>query len=296
MAGVFLIQPGGDLVEMTEAPYDSEAILQELLAHYPNLLTGDSTNEAATHRWLLVSREVSLLSQGGSSGTWSVDHLFLDEEAIPTLVEVKQSTNSEIRRSVVGQMLDYAANAVVYWPIEKLRATFEANCEKAGQDHEQAVAEHIGDPEGVEAFWQQAATNLQAQRIRLVFVADSIPSELRRVIEFLNGQMSPAEVLGIEVKQYTGQGLRTLVPRFVGRTAEAETRKAGSDGGGNARRDDWSWELYASELGILPVRLEVAKQLLERVRLRSRSVGCRGSRCSARALSACSGPVGTTWS
>jgi len=33
---------------------------------------------------------------------------------------------------VVGQMLDYAANAVVYWPVERLRSYFEAGCEADG--------------------------------------------------------------------------------------------------------------------------------------------------------------------
>ena len=46
-------------------------------------------------------------------------------------------------------------------------------------------------------------TNLKAERFRLVFVSDSIGAELRRIIEFLNGQMSRTEVLAIEVKQYT---------------------------------------------------------------------------------------------
>ena len=39
--GIFLIQSGGELVEMSEQPYDTEAVLQELLAKYPNLLAGD---------------------------------------------------------------------------------------------------------------------------------------------------------------------------------------------------------------------------------------------------------------
>ena len=52
---------------------------------------------------------------------WSLDHLFLDQEGIPTLVEVKRGTDTRIRREVVGQMLDYAANAIVYWPVEELR-------------------------------------------------------------------------------------------------------------------------------------------------------------------------------
>jgi 5-methylthioribose kinase len=41
-------------------------------------------------------------------------------------VEVKRSSDTRIRREVVGQMLDYAANAVVYWPLEMIRAKFEA--------------------------------------------------------------------------------------------------------------------------------------------------------------------------
>jgi len=31
--------------------------------------------------------------------------------------------------------------------------------------------------------------------IRMLFVADRIPAELRRIVEFLNEQMDPAEVL-----------------------------------------------------------------------------------------------------
>ncbi len=39
--GIYLIQHGKKLVEMTEAKYDSEDLLQGLLAQYPNLLAGD---------------------------------------------------------------------------------------------------------------------------------------------------------------------------------------------------------------------------------------------------------------
>lgn len=38
--------------------------------------------------------------------------------------------------------------------------------------------------------------------------------------------MNPAEVLGIEVKQYVGQGLKTLVSQVIGQTIEAQTHKA----------------------------------------------------------------------
>ena len=74
-------------------------------------------------------------------------------------------------------------------------------------------------------FWGTVKTNLQACKIRLVFVADVIPPELRRIIEFLNENMDPPEVLGVEVRQFVGEGLKSLVPRVVGQTETALTKK-----------------------------------------------------------------------
>jgi hypothetical protein len=37
--------------------------------------------------------------------------------------------------------------------------------------------------------------------------------------------MDPVEVLGIEVAQYVGQGQQALVPRTIGRTADAQSKK-----------------------------------------------------------------------
>jgi hypothetical protein len=90
---IYLIQGGDSLVEMTEHAYDSEELLQRLLAQYPNLLAGNQVDSAEPRRWLLVSREVPVASEEEGSGRWSVDHLFLDQDAVPTIVEVKRSTD-----------------------------------------------------------------------------------------------------------------------------------------------------------------------------------------------------------
>lgn len=119
--GIFLIQPNGDLVEMNEQPYDSEDLLQTLLAKYPSLLAGNQIDPQAPRKWLFIERESGVPSKEGGSGRWSADHLFLDQDAVPTIVEVKRSSDTRIRREVIGQMLDYAANAVVYWPADRLR-------------------------------------------------------------------------------------------------------------------------------------------------------------------------------
>ncbi len=103
--GIYLLQNNGQLVEMSEQAYDSEDLLQELLARYPHLLAGDQIDSASPRRWLLVMREAGVPGEEGAGGRWSVDHLFLDQDAIPTLVEVKRSTDTRIRREVVGQNL-----------------------------------------------------------------------------------------------------------------------------------------------------------------------------------------------
>jgi hypothetical protein len=43
--------------------------------------------------------------------------------------------------------------------------------------------------------------------MRMLFGADRIPAELRRIVEFLNEQMDPAEVLALELSQFRGEGL-----------------------------------------------------------------------------------------
>jgi hypothetical protein len=242
--GVYLIQQDGRLVEMSEQAYGSEALLQGLLAQYPNLLAGDRTDGGEPRRWLLISREMPLASEEEGGGRWAVDHLFLDQEAVPTIVEVKRSTDTRIRRQVVGQMLDYAANAVVYWPVETLQARFGADCERRGVDAAAVLEEFLSVDGDQEVFWQQAKTNLQAGKVRLVFVADEIPPELRRIVEFLNEQMDPAEVLAIEIKQYAGQGMKTLVPRLMGQTVGAQQKKSG----GVSERRQWDESTFFGEI------------------------------------------------
>jgi hypothetical protein len=87
--GIFLIQSGGDLVEMHEQPYDTEAVLQELLAQYPNLLAGDQMDGVAPRRWLLISREMGVPAEeegrpGG--GSRPLDPGLGEEEPVTHLV------------------------------------------------------------------------------------------------------------------------------------------------------------------------------------------------------------------
>lgn len=157
--------------------------------------------------------------------------LFIDQDGIPTLIEVKRSTDTRIRREVVGQILDYTANAVSYWTIEEIINQFEKQCKEADKDDTLELQEFLQGENEPENFWELTKTNLKAGKIRMLIIADIIPKELQRIIEFLNEQMTPAEILGLEIKQFIGQeNIKTLVPRVIGQTAAADNTKGFNKG------------------------------------------------------------------
>ncbi len=169
-------------------------------------------------RFVLIGREVAI--PGDDAGIGWIDHLFVDQDAVPTFVEVKRATDSRIRREVVAQLLDYVSNAVVQWSGRDLEQVFEAT---HGDDGGRDPLSELIRGEDPARFREQAETNLRARQVRLIFVADEIPMALRRIIEFLNEAMDPVEVLAVEIRQYTDEvsGIRSLVPRLIGQTAAA---------------------------------------------------------------------------
>jgi len=217
---VFLIKEEDELIEINERALSSESHLQDLLYKYPDLLPGEQIDPSSPRCWLVISKEEGLPDDENSSNRWSVDLLLLDQDGIPTLVECKRSKNPELRRKVVGQLLEYAANARHYWKGDRLRTLFEEMCKNQNEDPGEKLGDFLGQDKDIEKFWNDVDTNLHAGKLRLIFVADQIPEELKRIVEFLNRQMDPAEVLAVEIKEYERDGLRILVPQVYGGTKE----------------------------------------------------------------------------
>lgn len=121
-AKIFLVsRTEKELVPMEKTPYVKEDILQNLLERYPDLIPGDQINPDRPRKWLLVKREVSIPCQQDGCDNWSIDHLFLDQEGIPTLIECRRAADSRIRREVIAQMLEYATNGTMYRSADRLR-------------------------------------------------------------------------------------------------------------------------------------------------------------------------------
>ena len=220
---IYVSAEDGALEALEEKPFSSEDELQALIAEHPELLDGEQIRPGDARRWILITREKGIAASSGAAARWAVDHLIIDQDAVPTLAELKRGSNPELRRTIVGQLLEYAAHASETWTAPELRDVFERQAGAQGRDARDELAVLLksdGEPD-VDGFWEAVSTNLAAKRLRLLFVADEIPDPLARVVEFLNAQMPGIEVLAVEIKRFHGKSAQTLVPRVIGRTLAA---------------------------------------------------------------------------
>jgi hypothetical protein len=261
------------LTPLKETPYEKEDILQELLADHDDLLPGDQIDPDDPRRWLLVTREMGVPGEQDGGGRWSLDHLFLDQDSMPTFVECKRASDTRGRREVVAQMLDYAANGTKHWSIGRLREAAEKTAEEQGKDLKQEILRLIqkDDDSEIDRFWKQVEENLKTGHVRLIFVADKIPSELARLVEFLNEKMTDVHVLAVEVKQFVGQGGKVLVPRLLGLTEAARIAKSSGAPAKRAMNRDEFLEKCSGPVG------SFLTQLLERAEQRGFLVGWPGT-------------------
>jgi hypothetical protein len=214
--GIIYMVDGDKLRRMTPSAPESEDRMQALVAQYPELITdGDGD-------LLLIAREPAI-GDGEAIARWALDHLFVTRDAVPVLVELKRASDTRIRREVVGQLIDYAANASAHWQAGTIAAAF---AKTVGSDEaDTLLAGFIGD-RNPDEFWNQVDSNLKSGRVKLVFVADVIPRELAIVVEFLNSQMR-ADVRAIELRWFEGEGgVTTLTPRVIGESEQTAAAKS----------------------------------------------------------------------
>jgi hypothetical protein len=138
--GIYL-KYGDAYVAMTETPYDREGVLQALIAQHPEMLADEAAGQGPL---LLVRREAAVSDNEDAGGRWSLDHLYLDRDGIPTLVEVKRSSDTRGRQEVVAQMLDYAANAKTSFSPDRIAVWLEDDSQARGTSAAQALAETLG--------------------------------------------------------------------------------------------------------------------------------------------------------
>ena len=198
-----------------------EDALQTILQKYPQVIPGkqiDTVNEDAP-RFALLRREMPI-------GGWSLDHLYTDQNGVLTLVETKLFQNPESRREVIGQIIEYAANATDSWASGRARQYAIEFWSQQGREIDDVLQERLGQEIDTEDLWNKVEANLKNGRFRLIIATDELRPEVRRMVEYLNREMQNAEVLGLELKCYgEDQQATVLVPHLVGQTQDNIDRR-----------------------------------------------------------------------
>ena len=163
---MILVKEGSAWVPAVLTSYGSEKALQDILADDGSLVPGCAGTAAVTEF-------------GTRAGP--IDILYIDAGGVITLVECKLRSNSEIRRKVIGQLIDYAS-ALATMTYDEFAQRFAS---RAGFALEKAIRATAVDFDRA-TFRDTVASNLEAGRFRLVIAVDEITESLRRSVEFLN--------------------------------------------------------------------------------------------------------------
>ena len=174
--------------------YDDEAALQELLAGHPTLIPGVSP-DAKTVREL-------------QSGVGPADVVAVDRDGELIVVECKLAANQQVRREIVGQVFDYAAQ------LQKMSLDeFEARWQK------RAGSPLFGPTDS--AARTALAANLSEGRFRLVLAVDRVNPTLRDIVEFLSASLRPeTSLLVVEYRRWRDGTQEFLVPQIYGENLE----------------------------------------------------------------------------
>jgi len=214
---MYTINERNELVALTETPYPKEIDLQQLLIDHPALLSGHQMNLDVPRHFLLITSEAGIAIAEHGGDVFSLDLLYVDQDAVPTLVEVKRSGDTRLRREVIAQLLEYAANVCAFGKAERFRGEYEKTCARQGHEPEAFLNDTLQllDSVSYQQFWESVQANLLEGRLRLILVADVISAETLRVIEYLQRQMPLTDVFAVVVPQYTGGSTRALGPRVL---------------------------------------------------------------------------------
>jgi len=227
-----------------------EKSLQDLLIDFPELIPSDYINPEEPPIFIVVRNEA-----GVTAG--SMDILLLDQYAVPTVVETKLIDNREIRRSVLAQGIEYLSHLQTEWSGDRFLEEAKEYWAKKEKAFEQLVQEKWGKEFG-SPYISQLQSNIDTANLRLIIAADSIPSQLRRMIEFLNST-SKFEILGLEVVLYCDKQdseNKYLIPTLIGASEQTRDSKKKS-------RSQWSESRFfeVAKESLLPEIIEKINDL-----------------------------------
>lgn len=202
----------------SETPPFTEDGLQELLARNPSMLPIDEI-EPAFAPLVCLGREIT-------TAVGPLDILYASPSGYLTLVETKLWKNSQSRREVVGQIIDYAKE-LAKWSFDDLDEGVQAAQRRQGKQAEPIVSlirqQHPDFSQ--DTFHDTVSKSLKRGQFLLVIAGDGIHAGVENITEYL--QRFPSLHFSIALVEFALYHLDPphpwpilVQPRTIARTTE----------------------------------------------------------------------------
>ena len=202
--GKILLIDGETIKTLDKLKFTEESKLQDYLEKYPSLIPlGEIVEEAPD--LLCIGREVTVPSG-------AIDLLFIDKDGLLTIVETKLIKNPEIRRTVIGQLIEYASY-ISQWNADDIYRMANEYLKSNLDEEIQKIREGKAVDEDLRSNIEQ---NLKNGKIRLLIAVDELVEPLRVTVTFLNSY-SNFEILLLQVSSFEeNKERKVLIPSIFG--------------------------------------------------------------------------------
>jgi hypothetical protein len=214
-----LLKTGEDFVVLEESRFEAETQLQEALKSNPEVIPVSDLDLAEV---VVVGRETTVLAG-------SIDLLLVDADGRVIIVETKLSSNPELRRQVVAQVLDYGASlwrsaptlkqfedlVLRYWQSDACQdqRVKEAATLRDGLDR--IFGEIRGEDWDYDLFESALTDSVSNGQHVLLVVASGLTDKLSRdLLQYVNLCLN-LPLYAVEIDVFETEGRQLIVPRGV---------------------------------------------------------------------------------
>ncbi|MEI8067108.1 MAG: hypothetical protein WCH42_07255 [Actinomycetes bacterium] len=193
MSEILFRRQGGKWTSPTISGYTNEADLVKMIADFPELLPGVSADSFVCLEYDTYSGPIDILIINSIDGSI-------------TLVECKLASNPEVRRKIIGQIIDYAASLRSM----NFEDFHDRWIKRGGPNLENILVNET-------PLALTVADNLRAARFTLLLAVDAINEPLKQMTIYVNEKTdSTTRVALIELARHGEGDVEVVIPQTFG--------------------------------------------------------------------------------
>ncbi|HRG90373.1 MAG TPA: hypothetical protein PLW44_15220 [Chitinophagales bacterium] len=193
----------------------NEEWLQRLIYDNPGLLPIDEI-ESSFSPLIAAGREIA-------TSVGYIDNLYFSPNGYITIVETKLWRNSEARRTVVSQILDYAKE-LSKWSFEDLNTAIVKSSQLYNNNNDgllEIYRKNFQEETDEIAFTDGISRSLNRGRFLLLIVGDGIQENTEAMVDYINQNPQLQFTLAlIELQVFKNENSRIVIPQVISRTRE----------------------------------------------------------------------------